>query len=114
MMVNLERPRALLLGQSEARHRTLGDINTQHVPESRSSAKGPSLYLAPILNVPTKGLIGPCKRNSTNAVAAPMVRAVRQRADRVSELYSPRDAGGGAGVSVKPYSFHIATDAHGW
>jgi hypothetical protein len=59
----------------EARHRILGDINTQHVPESRSSAKGTSSYFAPIPNVPTKGLIGHCKRNSVKAAIPAMVQA---------------------------------------
>jgi hypothetical protein len=66
----IQNPPAALLGQSEAWHRILGDINTQRVPQPRFSAKGTSSYFVPILIVPIKALIKPCKRNSLSTVPA--------------------------------------------
>jgi hypothetical protein len=40
------------------------------LPKSRFSTKRPSSHFVPIPLVPTKALIGPCKRNSLNAVPA--------------------------------------------
>jgi hypothetical protein len=64
----IQNPPAALLGQSEAWHRILGDISTQPVLQLRFSAKGTCSGFVPIPLVPTKALIGLCKRNSFKAV----------------------------------------------